>query len=507
MRIDLLGPVKRLSPVIALCLLGAGLQTTVEATVIPYPLVGGVSGQYSVTVNGTQVPVNIWDDIHYAHFAFSGSAAVEVTNKDPQQIDQYTISPKRLGIQATVSGDKLSFTLNEPRKLILDIEPANWVSPSLSTMNGDPRFTKVTPTKLLFIFAEPLETDPPMLGDPGVFDVNAQGVASAISAASNFSGGGVAYFPTGSYSLSLVNVPSNVTIYLEPGAFIESGSNRPFVIENSSNVRIMGRGTLQARGTVLEPYKLTDFVIQDVILRNTWNEQWCFVPRYLSNALVSNVKVLTPRAYARDGIDPDNSSDLTIENSFVYSGDDSLCIKAGNDRRGYTHEPQQAIGSARIIVRNNIFWTWWSAMKLGYEIDDGVPITDITFENNVVVYAKMGITLTTIQNSPITNVIFRNNHIEKTDSNFLHIENGGDLENLVIENLVVDSVRGISVSGSGSVPEDTTVNFVNLEVAGQPINSLEDLQNLGAGVNVSNAIINFSNSPTAPAAPSNLTIQ
>jgi hypothetical protein len=470
--------------VLLMLVAGAGLFPAFSQAVIPYPLVGSASGQFSVTVNGTPVPVNIWDDIHYVHFAFSGTANIEVSNLNPQRIDNFKISPKWYNINGTKSGNKLSFSMNQPAKLVIDIDPTSWTSPVLSTATDQ---SKVTPCYWLFVFAEALEQDPPALGAPGVFNAKS-GVSAALTSASGYPGGGVAYFPKGTYLLNRQNVPGNLTIYLEPGAFIKNGGNRPLVIENQDNVKIKGRGHIQAGGTVMEPYKLDNFVIEDVIMRQTKNEQWAMVPRYLKNSRISGIKILTPRAYARDGMDPDNCDDMTIENCLVYSGDDAICIKAANDRRGYTHVPQTPTGSRRLVIRNNVLMSRWTPMKYGSEINDNVPIEDFVWENNTVLSGNIGILLMNKGSSVFKNIVFRNNHIEYLKgSTFLMVEPTGGLD-MDVENLTVTQAKSLVVKGVG-----THVRFYNLRVGGRAINSRADLQALGVNVKIENAVVEFYN--------------
>jgi hypothetical protein len=54
-------------------------------------------------------------NVGYAHFAFSGAVAVEVTTTET--IETFDLSPHRYGIQATAKGNVLSFRLYQGQHL------------------------------------------------------------------------------------------------------------------------------------------------------------------------------------------------------------------------------------------------------------------------------------------------------------------------------------------------------------------------------------------------------
>src|SRR5262245_20597236 len=78
------------------------LGASASAAVTPYPPPPGdaANDQYSVKVNGVEIPsVKTGMDVGYAHFAFDGKARVEIKASEP--IKEFNLSPHRLGIQAT----------------------------------------------------------------------------------------------------------------------------------------------------------------------------------------------------------------------------------------------------------------------------------------------------------------------------------------------------------------------------------------------------------------------
>ena len=84
------------------------------------------------------------EDLNVA--AFSCSGAVTIMVKANANIDSFNIRPKSRNIKATVNGSEITFTINGPQKLYIEI-------------NNLPH---------LAIFADPPEVNPHKKGDSGV---------------------------------------------------------------------------------------------------------------------------------------------------------------------------------------------------------------------------------------------------------------------------------------------------------------------------------------------------
>ena len=110
------------------------------------------SGVYFVTAGSTPVFVEKFEDVHYAHFAFSGRCEITVSVKPSighanlKYINRYSISPRRYGVTPSVELNRLTFTLSQPRKLVI----------------------QVNEYERLFIFAETIEKNPPKPGGRGL---------------------------------------------------------------------------------------------------------------------------------------------------------------------------------------------------------------------------------------------------------------------------------------------------------------------------------------------------
>ena len=112
------------------------------------------SSTYSVTVNGQPIVAEKYNSVSYVHFAFAGIANIEITAKE--NIQKYTLSPKRYNLKSTNNGNKISFSIAVPRKMILH---------QVNALE-----------EKLFIFADPLEDNPPALGQPNVKNIIDYGV-------------------------------------------------------------------------------------------------------------------------------------------------------------------------------------------------------------------------------------------------------------------------------------------------------------------------------------------
>jgi len=104
---------------------------------------------------------------------------------------------------------------------------------------------------------------------------------------------------------------------------------------------------------------------------------WTLHPYACDGVHIRNLNITARgfRAPNSDGIDPDSSRNVLVEDCFVDVGDDTMAIKSGMDYAGR----QFAHPSENIIVRNCHFVQ--NAMAIGSEESGGVR--NVTFENIV----------------------------------------------------------------------------------------------------------------------------
>lgn len=401
-----------------------------RGSVIPYAGVGDQNDNYSITAEGQNVPVNAWSHAgrtaHYAHFEFTGTVTIEITNK-LGDFGPASISPKRFSISPTISGSKATFTLSTPRKLVV--------------YAGGTR---------IFIFAEGPQTTPSQSDLlPGTLNTN--------------------------HSLN----------YAGDTAPTSTSGPLTFLSNPLRGARMVGRGTYQ-RGNTVELYNLDNFRMEGVVYRQTSSNAWALIPRYLTNSVLSNVKILSQFGTTNtDGIDLDNSNNLLIEDVFVFSGDDSICLKGMPFRFPYGPAPtygvpQPAVPVHDITVRNAVLLSTWNAMQFGPE--DASDIYNVSFENIDVLEAYSGISVSAV--TSLQNIHYNNVRIESTWSQiFMNVEHEYTTKHgtMYVDNLIVDQPKGISVT---SYPQRLDIYFTNLTVAGRHIASLDDLQQVAGSANV-----------------------
>ena len=224
----------------------------------------------------------------------------------------------------------------------------------------------------------------PELGiHPGTETLQTDAINEAIKNLS-CSGGGTIHFPAGLYPVTTIQMQSDVTLHLAEGARIQGTTDleaypmdedgilytdlpttlipgprrRVIYWDNCENAAIIGRGIIDGQGSELRRLtchtpagrpliNLMKFVhcrncrVEGVMLHDS--EFWNTHVLLSDNILFDYVKIVNerpPAGWARylnpennwfwnntDGINPDSSQDITIRNSFFYTGDDCTAAK------------------------------------------------------------------------------------------------------------------------------------------------------------------------------------
>jgi len=308
------------------------------STVVTYPAPAGeiLSPDYAVRVNGR--PLAIYRAItqhhdkkySFAYFDFAGTVEIEVTS--PLSLANVEILPQIDGLTSSLDANgALHLTVSRPFKI--SIEPDGENSP-------------------LLLFGNPLEESVPKLGDANVI-----------------------YFGPGTHDAGRISLTSNQTLYLAAGAVVKGG-----IEASGDNITIRGRGILD--GTDWPHYggptqfmlgleNCTNVIIRDIILRGAWG--WTIVPCGCDRVTITNVKLCGSRVDNDDGIDPVNSSNITITECFLRTDDDCIAIKG---LRGYGNKSCE-----NITITDCSFWTdRANIFRIGYE-SDADAMRNITARN------------------------------------------------------------------------------------------------------------------------------
>ena len=288
---------------------------------ITYPAPEGYakSPSYTVTVNGKPSPVydariNDPDNCGYTYFDFEGTVHVIVTV--PDGFESVKIRPQSAGIKAKVKGNKIEFDMTSPKKLCLEL-------------NGKVSYP-------LFIFANPLEINPPKSTDRGVH-----------------------YFGPGFHDAGQIDVKSNETVYIAGGAVVKGY----FTASNAENIKILGRGVMDAHENntgMIAFNNCRNVVVEGIFMIDQPTYKWTSTYTSCDSVLVKNIKIIAGDNVSNDGIDIVSSQKFTVDDCFVKCYDDCIVIKAmGTTRRD----------SRDIVIKNCLIWNIQAyAVEIGPEL-------------------------------------------------------------------------------------------------------------------------------------------
>ena len=299
----------------------------VDAEVVVYPAPEGevLSTNYTVEVDGKPVVVYLAQTQHedkrpysFAYFDFSGPVTVKIKTDLP--LGKLEVRPSRYGIKPAVNQGEAAFTVDKPFNISL--EPTGENVP-------------------LLLFGNPIEKDAPKLGDTNVI-----------------------YFGPGIYKPTRIDLTSGQTLYIAGGAVVKAA-----VTSTGDNIRIMGRGILDGSdwphsagptARMVWPADGRNILIQDVIIRGAWN--WTVAPSRCDQVLIRNLRICGSRCGNDDGIDPCNSRNVTIQDCFIRTDDDSIAVK------GTANVGQDPKASENLTVTDCTFWVdFANGFRIGNE--------------------------------------------------------------------------------------------------------------------------------------------
>ncbi|PAN05181.1 hypothetical protein PAHAL_1G120200 [Panicum hallii] len=260
-----------------------------------------------------------------------------------------------------------------------------------------------------------------------------------------------------------------------PGAryasFINGNGLRDVVITGDKGV-IDGQGevwwnmwrqrTLQhTRPNLVEFMHSTGIHISNIVLKNS--PFWNIHPVYCDNVVVTNMMILAPHDSPNtDGIDPDSSTNVCIEDSYISTGDDLVAIKSGWDEYGIAYGRP----SSGITIRRVRGSSPFSGIAIGSEASGGVR--DVLVEDCSIFNSGYGI------------------HIKT------NVGRGGYIRNVTVDNVRMSGVRS-GVRIAGDVGDHPDGRFSQLAV---PTVDAVRIRNVwGVGVQQPGSLEGIRNSP------------
>lgn len=245
-------------------------------------------------------------------------------------------------------------------------------------------------------------------------------------------GGGLLYVPPGRWLTGSFNLTSFFTLYLHreavilgsqdvndwpltdplpsygrgrdaPGGRYSSlirGYRLTDVIITGDNGTVNGQGKMwwdkyinkelnYTRGYLIEMMYCDTVLISNLTLIDS--PSWNIHPVYSSNVIVKSVSILAPlRSPNTDGINPDSSTDVLIEDCYVVSGDDCVAIKSGWDEYGISF----GVPSQHIVIKRLTCISPTSAViALGSEMSGG--IRDVRAQDVTAIDSESGVRIKT----------------------------------------------------------------------------------------------------------------
>lgn len=382
----------------------------------------------------TKIPVA------YARWAYTPDETITVT--PPVAPDGITLSTRAASTTVTRTKKTLSFSVPSPGAYFLHC-----------------------PTWRMCLFCDEKPFSPPAVDDSTVFapeNVDDTGTAICTEALQNTIDraapkSGTAYIPPGIYHTGTLFLRDNMTLYIDEKAYIKGSINANdypqrsekindtypsslnpnttgslLICDGVRNVSITGRGIIDGQGdtirttiegrqrnlNLLRIRNSSNIHVEGVALCNPWF--WNTHILRSEKCIFRNLPVLNeipPREWSvpskgkpmawnnTDGINPDASRNICIENVFAYCGDDCVPVKATNSSL------EMPDACENITVRNCMFYTPCTAIKIGTETCAKV-MQDMIFEDITIIDAGCAIGMFVRDNAQINAIQLKNIKVE-----------------------------------------------------------------------------------------------
>ncbi len=345
---------------------------------------------------GHQRQINQTELVNFLSFAVNQTVEMEIIPRRP--FDEVKIRPKNAGIEYEI-------TENGSIRLTLD----------------HPQYFTVEPygrQHALHVFADPMpEYQRDILGER------------------------VIYFGEGEHNVGMIELKSGETLFIDEGAVVY-GCVKAF---DAENIRIIGRGILDnSRNREQILYEAHEEgnteAVNNAVRLHTVQLEYCrnieiegitirdslvynIRPIACDNLKIHNVKIIGCWRYNSDGIDMHNCTDVLIENCFLRTFDDSICVK-GFDCY-YDGDVEKAVYDAmhyggrvydtfkNVRVRGCVIWNdWGKCLEIGAETR-AEEICNVIFEDCDIIHVTSQILdCMNVDYADVHDVIYRKIRVE-----------------------------------------------------------------------------------------------
>lgn len=254
----------------------------------------------------------------------------------------------------------------------------------------------------------------------------------------------VIYFGKGEHEAGIIHLESNQTLFIDEGAVVYACIRAM----DAENIKILGRGILDNshnKEKILFEANVTNnsTAVKNSKRLHTVQLEYCdnieidgitirdslvynIRPVACNNINIKNVKIIGCWRYNSDGIDMHNCTDVNIDNCFIRTFDDSICIK-GFDCY-YEGDVEEAVRKAmyrngkaydvfkNVLVKNCVIWNdWGRCLEIGAETR-AEEISNVVFENCNIIHSTHAILdCQNVDYADVHHVTFKDISIELED--------------------------------------------------------------------------------------------
>lgn len=274
----------------------------------------------------------------------------------------------------------------------------------------------------------------------------------------------VIYFGEGEHDEGIINLKSNQTLYIDEGAVVYACIRAI----DAENIKILGRGILdnsKNKEKILFEYNAENnaSAVNNAVREHTVQLEYCtnveidgitlrdslvynIRPVGCKNLNISNVKIIGNWRYNSDGIDMHNCEDVIIDNCFIRTFDDSICVKGfdcyyEDDVEKAVNEAMYRNGKAydvfkNVVIKNCTIWNdWGKSLEIGAETR-AEEICNVIFEDcNVIHVTGSPLDCYNIDYADVHDIVYRRINVEYDDIIMKPLGQTNDSEKYVNKNI------------------------------------------------------------------------